>query len=75
MAKRREKSKGIFDPGLLKATLMDSFRKLDPRALWRNPVMLAVEIGSIITTVNFFINLITGKGEPAWFTGMISAWL
>ncbi|MGE5892941.1 MAG: potassium-transporting ATPase subunit KdpB [bacterium] len=54
---------------------MDSLKKLDPRALWRNPVMLSVEIGSIITTVNFLINLITGKGEPAWFTGIVSAWL
>ena len=75
MAKQREKSKGIFDPKLLKAALIDSLKKLDPRALWRNPVMLSVEIGSVITTVNFFINLITGKGEPAWFTGAVSAWL
>ncbi|MCL5023560.1 MAG: potassium-transporting ATPase subunit KdpB [Nitrospirae bacterium] len=75
MAKRRTKSKGIFDPKLVKAALIDSFTKLDPRALWRNPVMLAVEIGSVVTTVNFVINLITGKGEPAWFTGIVSAWL
>lgn len=75
MAKRMEKGKDIFDPKLLKAAFIDSFKKLDPRALWRNPVMLSVEIGSIITTVNFFINLITGKGEPAWFTGIVSAWL
>jgi len=75
MAKQREKSKGIFDPTLLKAALIDSLRKLDPRALWRNPVMLSVEIGSVITTVNFIYNLTTGKGEPAWFTGIVSAWL
>jgi K+-transporting ATPase ATPase B chain len=37
--------------------------------------MLSVEIGSVITTVNFFINLVTGKGEPAWFTGIVSLWL
>lgn len=75
MTKREEKSKGIFDPKLLKEALRDSFKKLDPRALWRNPVMLSVEIGSVITTVNFFINLVTAKGDPAWFTGMIWAWL
>lgn len=74
MAKRVE-SKGIFDRRLLKAALIDSLRKLDPRILWRNPVMLSVEIGSVITTVNFIYNLGTGKGEPAWFTGMVSAWL
>ncbi|HXX56937.1 MAG TPA: potassium-transporting ATPase subunit KdpB [Thermodesulfovibrionales bacterium] len=75
MAKHGEKSKGIFDPKLLKAAFIDSFRKLDPRALWRNPVMLSVEIGSVITTVNFIYNLASGRGEPAWFTGAVSAWL
>jgi potassium-transporting ATPase ATP-binding subunit len=75
MARRTRKSKGIFDPCLMREALTDSFRKLDPRALWRNPVMLSVEVGSIITTIIFFLNLITGKGEPAWFTGTISAWL
>jgi K+-transporting ATPase ATPase B chain len=74
MAKRKE-SKGIFDPGLLKAALAESFQKLDPRILWRNPVMLSVEIGSLITSLNFIYNLAVGKGEPAWFTGMVSAWL
>lgn len=75
MAKRVEKSRGVFDPRLLKAALIDSFRKLDPRALWRNPVMLSVEIGSVITTGNFIFNLATGRGEPAWFTGTVSVWL
>jgi K+-transporting ATPase ATPase B chain len=75
MAEAVKKSKGIFDPKLLKAALIDSFKKLAPRALWRNPVMLSVEVGSIITTANFVFNLITGKGEPAWFTGTVSVWL
>ena len=75
MARGAKKSRGIFDPKLLKAALADSFRKLDPRALWRNPVMLSVEAGSVITTINFLFNLITGKGEPAWFTGIVSLWL
>jgi K+-transporting ATPase ATPase B chain len=75
MTKHIEQTRGIFDPNLMKAAFLDSFRKLDPRALWRNPVMLAVEAGSMITTVNFIYNLVSGKGEPAWFTGLVSAWL
>jgi len=75
MVRRERKSRGMFDPGLMREAFSDSFKKLDPRALWRNPVMLSVEAGSVITTVNFLINLVTGKGEPAWFTGTISAWL
>ena len=73
--KRIEKSRGIFDPKLLKAALIDSFKKLNPRALWRNPVMLSVEVGSVITSINFVFSLITGKGEPAWFAGSVSLWL
>jgi K+-transporting ATPase ATPase B chain len=75
MGKTKKMRKGIFDPKLMKAAFIDSFKKLDPRALWRNPVMLSVEVGSVITTINFIYNLITGKGEPAWFTGMVSFWL
>ena len=29
----------------------DSVPKLDPRTLWRNPVMFAVELGAILTTL------------------------
>ncbi len=75
MDKAIRKSKGIFEPKLLQAAFKDSFKKLDPRALWRNPVMLSVEIGSVITTINFFVDLISWKGESVWFTGTISLWL
>ena len=40
----------IFDPTLLRPAILDSFRKLDPRVQWKNPVMLVVLIGSILTT-------------------------
>jgi potassium-transporting ATPase ATP-binding subunit len=66
---------GIFDPKLLRGALVDSFRKLAPRALWRNPVMFAVEVGSVITTGNFCYSLVAGTGEPAWFSGLVSIWL
>ena len=69
MATSAKASKGIFDPRLLKGALKESFKKLDPRILWSNPVMLCVEAGSVITTVNFAYALISGKGDPAWFTG------
>ena len=55
--------------------IADSFRKLDPRAMIRNPVMFVVEVGSVITTATFFINLIGGGGQALWFTGDIAIWL
>jgi K+-transporting ATPase ATPase B chain len=55
--------------------LIGALRKLDPRALWRNPVMLAVEIASIVTLVTFFLSLAGINREPAWFAGLVSLWL
>ena len=52
--------------------LLDSLRKLDPRAMVRNPVMFVVEIGAAITT---FVWL-TGTGtDPGWFTLTVAIWL
>ncbi len=55
--------------------LIEAVKKLDPRALWRNPVMLAVEIASLITLATFFLSLLGINREPAWFTGLVSLWL
>ncbi len=41
---------GLLDPKMLWHSTPDAFRKLDPRTLYRNPVMFIVEIGSIYTT-------------------------
>ena len=71
----RPRAKGILDSPILRGALLDSFKKLDPRNLGRNPVMLAVEVGSVVTTGNFCYGLITGKGEALWFVGLVSIWL
>ena len=42
---------GRLDPTLLAKSLPDALRKLDPRTLWRNPVMFIVEIGAVWSTV------------------------
>ncbi len=65
----------IFDPRIMGPALIDSFKKLDPRELWRNPVMFAVEIASVITLVTFVMSLLGTNKEPAWFTGLVSVWL
>src|SRR6185369_15848855 len=65
----------VFDAAFLQGALLDSLKKLDPRTLWRNPVMLCVEIASLITLVTFVMSLIGANTEPAWFTGTVSVWL
>ncbi|MFH1021523.1 MAG: potassium-transporting ATPase subunit KdpB [Pseudomonadota bacterium] len=75
MSKHLPEQKSVFDPALLRAAFIESVKKLDPRLLWRNPVMLCVEIASVITVITFIMSL-TGAGhEPAWFTGQVSVWL
>jgi K+-transporting ATPase ATPase B chain len=75
MSKHSQQPQSIFDAALLQGALQGSFKKLDPRILWRNPVMLCVEIASIITLVTFVMSLTGANTEPAWFTGTVSLWL
>ncbi|MGF7237471.1 MAG: potassium-transporting ATPase subunit B, partial [Frankia sp.] len=42
---------GLMDPTMLWQAIPDAFAKLDPRTLWRNPVMFIVEVGAVFTTV------------------------
>jgi potassium-transporting ATPase ATP-binding subunit len=59
---------GLLDPALLVKSLPDALRKLDPRTLWRNPVMFIVEIGAVWSTV------LTIR-DSSWFGWLIVFWL
>jgi K+-transporting ATPase ATPase B chain len=59
---------GLLDPKLLWLSLPSALRKLDPRTLWRNPVMFVVEIGSFFTTVLAVL-------QPSVFAWAITTWL
>ena len=43
----------MFDRAIVGPAIVDSFRKLNPRALLGHPVIFVVEIGSVYTTVLF----------------------
>jgi potassium-transporting ATPase ATP-binding subunit len=47
---RERKKKSLWTGGIVAGALRDSFIKLNPRTLMKNPVMFVVEIGSVITT-------------------------
>lgn len=59
---------GLLDPKMLWKSMPDALRKLDPRTLWRNPVMFIVEIGAVAATLGTILNL-------SWFSGLIVIWL
>lgn len=48
--------------------LPDALRKLDPRHLWRSPVMFLVLLGSVATTAY-------AVADPSTFTVLITVWL
>ncbi|HYL32458.1 MAG TPA: potassium-transporting ATPase subunit KdpB [Stellaceae bacterium] len=69
----------LFDSKLIVPAIWASFRKLDPRTLVKNPVMFCVEIVSVLTTIFFVRDLISGSGTVvgtnALFSGQITLWL
>ena len=61
-----------LDASMFVEALVESLRKLDPRHMWGNPVMLVVEVGAFITTILTF----TGEADtPRWFSGIVAVWL
>ncbi len=64
----RPTTSSAFGPRQLAAGLPGALRKLDPRLMWRNPVMFIVEVGAALTTVTAFV-------EPSVFTAAIAVWL
>ena len=58
----------ILDPAVAGPAALESVRKLDPRRMARNPVMLVVELGSALVTVLFL-------RDPGVFAGLIALWL
>jgi len=69
----RANALSLFDPIIIRRAAVDAFRKLDPRTLWRNPVMFVVEVMAVLTTVLFIRDL--ASGQRAFFVGQIAAWL
>jgi len=43
-----KRTQSLFEPSLVKEGIKQSFLKLNPRTLYRNPVMFTVEIGTIV---------------------------
>jgi K+-transporting ATPase ATPase B chain len=72
----RHHQRSLFDRKILWRATIDSFIKLNPRVQARNPVMFVVEVGSLITTIEFVRALFTPAlhGDIA-FTLAVSLWL
>jgi K+-transporting ATPase ATPase B chain len=74
--------KSAFTAAQLLAALPGALRKLDPRQMWRNPVMFIVEVGAAYTTLLAIAEPFLGgaaesggSAVPASFTWAIAIWL
>ncbi|PWC03712.1 potassium-transporting ATPase subunit KdpB [Agromyces badenianii] len=71
-----------FGPAQILQALPGAFAKLDPRQMWRNPVMFIVEVGAALTTVLALAEPFLGGAQssggtavPLSFTWGIAVWL
>jgi len=68
------KTTAIQKNEIYKIALKESFIKLNPKILWKNPVIFITEIGAFLTTVFIIKNILTGAGVSG-FEIQISIWL
>jgi K+-transporting ATPase ATPase B chain len=66
------KAPSIFDPAIVVPAIGESFKKLNPILLLKNPVMFVSEVGAAITTVLLFTG---GQGTSFGFLLQITLWL
>jgi potassium-transporting ATPase ATP-binding subunit len=63
----------FIDSGITRTALVDSFRKLDPRVQFRNPVMFLVEVGAVLSTYGLARDLLAH--QQFTFDLHITVWL
>jgi K+-transporting ATPase ATPase B chain len=64
------KSRPLFDPAIVMPAIIESFKKLNPFHMWKNPVMFVTEVGAAVTTLDLFFTK-----DKILFVAQISLWL
>jgi potassium-transporting ATPase ATP-binding subunit len=71
---KQSRSRSLWNAKIVRQALLDSFIKLNPRAMMKNPVMFVVEVGSVITTALLIKDL--ARHNPGFgFDLQITLWL
>ena len=63
----------LWNPAIIRQAAIDSFKKLDPRLMAKNPVMFVVEVGSVLTTALLIQDAVLH--QPIRFNLQITLWL
>jgi K+-transporting ATPase ATPase B chain len=74
LPKKLGRARPLFDPEIAGRAFKESFIKLNPMTLMKNPVIFVVEVGAALTTVFLLRDLFTGA-SGILFTVQISLWL
>jgi len=64
----------LWNTQIMAQAALDSFRKLDPRWMVKNPVMFVVEVGSVLTTALLIVDALHGFRRFG-FNLQITLWL
>ena len=67
------KKQSMWTPAIVRPAIFDSFRKLNPRVMAKNPVMFVVEVGSVVTSALLIVDAI--HHQPIAFNLQITLWL
>ncbi len=65
-AGKRQRNIKLFEPKLIKESFTESFIKLNPKVMMKNPVMFTVEIGTAVMVVITLVSLSSGSGQSAF---------
>ena len=65
----------VCEPKIVSTATREAVRKLNPTTMVRNPVMLIVEAGSVLTTMQFIRDFRASTGDENLFAGLVAAWL
>ena len=68
------RKKSLADSAILSRAILDSFRKLNPRTMVKNPVMFVVEVGAVLTAIQLAWNAFHHAGQFS-FGLQITLWL
>src|SRR5215472_9324832 len=72
--KKLVRARPLFDPEILLRALKDSFIKLNPMTLMKNPVIFVVEVGAALVLLFLIRDAATGRGNVG-FELQIDLWL
>src|SRR5713226_7643230 len=67
----KAQTRSLFDWNIVRPAIGDAFKKLDPRAMIKNPVMFVTMVGAALTTLGIF----TAQSGLRGFVAQLALWL